>query len=39
MSLENDLAIVTAQEKTLRFTRFEEEEAWKLGTRLREAVT
>ncbi len=36
MSLENDLAIIAKQEQTLRFNRFDEDDAWKLGSRLRE---
>lgn len=36
MSLEDDLAIIAKQEQKLRFQRFEEEDAWKLGSRLRE---
>lgn len=36
MSIESDLALITVQEKTLRFECFEEKEAWRLGSRLRE---
>lgn len=36
MSLEDDLAAIAEQERMLRFNRFEEEDAWKLGVRLRE---
>ncbi len=36
MSLEEDLELIAKQEKKLRFARFEEEDAWKLGSRLRE---
>ncbi len=38
MSIENDLTIIAAQEKSLRFARFEEGEAWQLGNHLREAA-
>ena len=38
MSLENDLALIATQEKTLQFARFAEEEAWQLGLRLREVA-
>lgn len=34
MSIESDLALIATQEKTLRFERFEEGEAWRLGSRL-----
>ena len=36
MSIESDLALVAVQEKTLRFERFDEGTAWRLGSRLRE---
>jgi uncharacterized protein (UPF0303 family) len=36
MSLEDDLAAIAKQEQKLRFERFDEEDAWKLGSRLRE---
>ncbi len=38
MSVENDLAAIACQEEKLRFQRFEEEDAWKLGSRLREVA-
>lgn len=38
MSLEHDLAIIARQEQTLRLKSFEEDDAWKLGLRLREAA-
>jgi uncharacterized protein (UPF0303 family) len=40
MSLTDDLAIIARQEAALQFSRFNEENAWQLGTRLRQmAVT
>jgi uncharacterized protein (UPF0303 family) len=36
MPVEQDLAIIAAQERQLRFERFGEEDAWKLGVLLRE---
>lgn len=36
MSLENDLATIAKQEERLRFIRFDEGDAWQLGSRLRE---
>lgn len=36
MSLEDDLATIAKQEQQLRLARFEEEDAWRLGVRLRE---
>ena len=36
MSIESDLAVVATQEKSLRFERFEESTAWRLGNRLRD---
>ena len=36
MSIESDLALIAVQEKTLRFANFEEAEAWRLGSRLRD---
>lgn len=36
MSIENDLATVAEQEQSLRFDHFNEEDAWNLGSRLRE---
>ena len=36
MALEDDLAILALQQRELQFTRFDEETAWRLGTRLRE---
>jgi uncharacterized protein (UPF0303 family) len=38
VSLEQDLATIAKQEQQLRFERFEEEDAWKLGSRLREVA-
>jgi uncharacterized protein (UPF0303 family) len=35
MGLAEDLTCVTLQERELRFSRFDEETAWQLGTRLR----
>jgi uncharacterized protein (UPF0303 family) len=35
-SRENDLAAIAAQERELHFTRFDEDLAWHLGSRLRE---
>ena len=40
MSLTDDLTIIARQEASLQFSRFNEETAWQLGTRLRQmAVT
>ncbi len=36
MAIDEDLAIITAQEQKVRFERFQEEDAWNLGVRLRE---
>jgi uncharacterized protein (UPF0303 family) len=36
MSLTDDLAIIARQEATLQFSRFNEDTAWQLGTRLRQ---
>jgi uncharacterized protein (UPF0303 family) len=36
MSIAEDIELITRQEALLRFTRFDEESAWKLGSRLRE---
>ena len=36
MSLTDDLAIIARQEATIQFSRFNEETAWQLGSRLRQ---
>lgn len=36
MSVEEDLALIARQEATLRFPSFNEEGAWRIGSRLRE---
>jgi uncharacterized protein (UPF0303 family) len=36
MSLTDDLVLIARQEATLQFSRFNEETAWQLGTRLRQ---
>jgi uncharacterized protein (UPF0303 family) len=36
MAFEDDLAILAQQQRELRFTHFDEETAWRLGSRLRE---
>jgi uncharacterized protein (UPF0303 family) len=36
MSLEDDLRVIAMQEQKLRFKGFDEEDAWNLGSRLRE---
>ncbi len=36
MAIEDDLTVIAEQERTLRFDRFEEADAWRLGSRLRE---
>lgn len=36
MGINEDLAAIATQERELQFTKFDEDAAWKLGTRLRE---
>ena len=36
---ENDLAAIAEQERELHFSRFDEEAAWRLGSRLRDSAT
>ncbi len=36
MSINEDLAAIATQERELQFTKFDEDAAWRLGTRLRE---
>ena len=36
MSIEDDLALIAKQEQTLRFEHFNEEDAWRLGSWLRQ---
>lgn len=36
---EDDLAAIAIQERELQFTRFDEDVAWQLGSRLRESAT
>src|SRR5450432_1030052 len=36
VGIPEDLAAIAAQEKELQFTKFKEEAAWKLGSRVRE---
>ena len=38
MSLNDDIAKMQKQEQKLRFTSFSEDDAWALGTQMREAA-